>query len=57
VRYLIGLMSDGATAVELWDDETVLDEPVTYIGLERPERLPAGSRVVTLENLRDLIPG
>ncbi|MFE8992818.1 hypothetical protein ACFYMI_34315 [Streptomyces collinus] len=57
VRYLIGLMSDGATAVEPWDDETVLDEPVTYIGLERPERLPAGSRVVTLENLRDLIPG
>jgi hypothetical protein len=57
VRYLTGLMSDGATAVELWDDETVLDEPVTYIGLERPERLPAGSRVVTLENLRDLIPG
>ncbi|MCK8438482.1 TerD family protein [Streptomyces sp. D2-8] len=57
VRYLVGLMSDGATAVELWDDETVLDEPVTYIGLERPEGLPAGSQVVTLENLRDLIPG
>jgi hypothetical protein len=57
VRYLVDLMSDGATAVELWDEETVLDEPVTYIGLARPERLPAGSRVVTLENLRDLIPG
>ncbi|MFJ5999351.1 hypothetical protein [Streptomyces sp. NPDC092370] len=57
VRHLVGLMSDGATAVKLWDDETVLDEPVTYIGLERPEGLPAGSRVVTLENLRDLIPG
>jgi hypothetical protein len=50
-------MSGGATAVELWDSETVVDEPVTYIGLERPEGLPAGSQVVTLENLRDLIPG
>lgn len=57
VRYLVGLMSDGATTVEPWDGETVLDEPVTYIGLERPGGLPAGSRVVTLENLRDLIPG
>ncbi|MFJ4244716.1 hypothetical protein ACIP17_29410 [Streptomyces iakyrus] len=57
VRYLVGLLSDGATAVELWDSGTALDEPVTYIGLERPERLPAGSRVITLENLRDLIPG
>lgn len=56
VRYLVELMSGGATAVELWDSETVVDEPVTYIGLERPEGLPAGSQVVTLENLRDLIP-
>ncbi len=56
VRYLAGLMSDGGTAVELWDDGAVPGEPVTYIGLERPEGLPAGSRVVTLENLRDLIP-
>ncbi|MFE6410041.1 hypothetical protein ACFVOR_24270 [Streptomyces sp. NPDC057837] len=56
VRYLVGLMSDDATAVEPWDGEAVPDEPVTYIGLERPEGLPAGSRVVTLENLRDLIP-
>jgi stress response protein SCP2 len=57
VRYLVGLMSDAATAVELWDDKTTApSEPVTYIGLERPEGLAAGSRVVTLENLRDLIP-
>lgn len=57
VRYLIGLMSDGATAVDLWAGGPVPDEPVTYIGLERPECLHPGSRVVTLENLRDLIPG
>jgi hypothetical protein len=57
VRHLVELMSDGGTTVELWDSGTVVDEPVTYIGLERPEGLPEGSQVVTLENLRDLIPG
>ncbi|MFF9753125.1 hypothetical protein C1708_06685 [Streptomyces sp. DH-12] len=56
VRYLTGLMSDHATAVELWDGGPVPDEPVMYIGLERPEGLHPDSRVVTLENLRDLIP-
>lgn len=57
VRYLIGLMSDRTTAVELWDGERVPDEPVTYIGLERPEGLHPDSRVITLDNARDLIPG
>ncbi|WP_437100181.1 hypothetical protein [Streptomyces sp. enrichment culture] len=57
VRYLVGLMSDGVTAVDLWDGGPVPDEPVTYIGLERPEHLHPDSRVVTVENLRDLIPG
>lgn len=49
-------MTGEATTVTLWDGETVPDGPVTYIGLRRPEELPAGSRIVTLENLRDLIP-
>jgi hypothetical protein len=57
VRYLIDLMSGDTTAVELWDGGPVPDEPVTYIGLERPEGLHPESRVITLENLRDLIPG
>ncbi|MCQ9129746.1 hypothetical protein [Streptomyces hilarionis] len=59
VRYLVGLMTgDGdATTARLWDGTPVGDEPVTYIGLERPEGLHRDSRVVTLENLRDLIPG
>ncbi|MFD4553673.1 hypothetical protein ACFWP5_05015 [Streptomyces sp. NPDC058469] len=39
-----------------WDDETIPDDPVTYIGLRRPDELPAGSRIVTSEDLRDLIP-
>ncbi|GGZ05529.1 hypothetical protein CP967_00220 [Streptomyces nitrosporeus] len=57
VRYLAGLMSGEATAVEVWDGGPVPDEPVTYVGLERPEGLHPDSRVVTLGNLRDLIPG
>jgi hypothetical protein len=57
VRYLVGLMSDGVTAVDLWDGGPAPDEPVTYIGLERPEHLHPDSRVITVENLRDLIPG
>jgi hypothetical protein len=57
VGYLIGLMSRDATALDLWDGESVPDGPVTYIGLERPEGLHPDSRVITLENLRDLIPG
>jgi hypothetical protein len=56
VRYLIDLMSGDTTTVDLWDGEPVPDEPVTYIGLERPEGLHPDSRVITLENLRDLIP-
>ncbi|MFE7749325.1 TerD family protein [Streptomyces sp. NPDC057428] len=56
VGYLVSLMSDRATAVDLWDGAAVPDEPVTYIGLERPEGLHPHSRVLTLANLRDLIP-
>ncbi|QJT03038.1 TerD family protein [Streptomyces asoensis] len=57
VWYLIDLMCGDTTDVELWDGEPVPDEPVTYIGLERPEGLHPDSRIITLENLRDLIPG
>lgn len=32
------------------------DEPVTYIGFERPVELPEGSVVITPANLGDLIP-
>jgi hypothetical protein len=56
MRYLIDLMSRDTTTVDLWDGEPVPEEPVTYIGLERPEGLHPDSRIITLENLRDLIP-
>ncbi|MFE9674347.1 hypothetical protein ACFYO5_09520 [Streptomyces sp. NPDC006259] len=56
VRYLIGLMSADTTAVEVWDGGALPDEPVMYLGLERPEGLHPDSRIITLENLRDVIP-
>ncbi|MGX1541024.1 TerD family protein [Streptomyces adustus] len=57
VRYLTDLMSGDTTTVDLLDGGPVPDEPVMYIGLERPEGLHPDSQVITLENLRDLIPG
>ncbi|WP_067568576.1 TerD family protein [Nocardia acidivorans] len=54
VGYLVGLMSAG-TESALWDGGPIT-EPVTFIGLSRPEGLPAGSQVITPENLSDLIP-
>lgn len=57
VGYVTDLMSGGTTAVDLWDGGPVPDGPVMYIGLERPEGLHPDSQVITLENLRDLIPG
>lgn len=56
VRYLAELMADGGTAVTVWDGETVPEGPVTYVGLRRPDGLHPESRIVTPENLRDLIP-
>jgi len=56
VRYLTGLMAAGGTVVAPWDAGSVPEGPVTYIGLERPEGLHPDSRVITPENLRDLIP-
>ncbi|WP_173094691.1 TerD family protein [Actinomadura verrucosospora] len=56
VRYLTGLWaSEGATILP-WDGGRVPDGPVTFVGFERPEGLHEESRVVTPENLRDLIP-
>ncbi|MCX2184769.1 hypothetical protein KV205_30200 [Streptomyces sp. SKN60] len=57
VRHLTDLMTAAGARTELWDGRTPApEEPVTYIGLERPEGLAPGSRVITPENLRDLIP-
>ncbi|MFC9229643.1 hypothetical protein ACFTZI_11870 [Streptomyces decoyicus] len=56
VRYLVDLMAGGATTVTPWDGKSLPEGPVTYIGMERPEGLHPDSRILTPENLRDLIP-
>ncbi|HEY9368665.1 hypothetical protein [Streptomyces sp.] len=56
IRYLTDLMADSAESLTVWDGETIPDAPVTFIGLSRPDGLPEGSRVLTPENLRDVIP-
>ncbi|WP_441249514.1 hypothetical protein [Kitasatospora sp. McL0602] len=56
VRHLTDLMGGGATTTTLWDGGAAPDDPVTYIGLARPEGLHPDSVVITPENLRDLIP-
>lgn len=57
-RYLtIGHLAElfAADKSSLWDGRAP-GEPVTYIGLDRPEGLHEDSRVFTLQNLGDLIP-
>ena len=54
VRYLVELMA--ADSVTVWDGGEFPDRPVTWIGLQRPEGLHPQSRIVTVENLRDLVP-
>ncbi|GAA0222024.1 hypothetical protein [Cryptosporangium japonicum] len=43
------------TEVIAWDGR-LPDEPVTFLGIEAPEGLPAGSQVYTLDQLGELIP-
>lgn len=43
------------TEVTTWDGQTP-DEPVTFVGIEAPADLPAGSEVYTLDRLSELIP-
>ncbi|MFE9044747.1 hypothetical protein ACFYOG_28080 [Streptomyces sp. NPDC007818] len=56
VRHVMGLLRESGAEVTEWSGGAVPEEPVTYLGLARPEGLAPGSRVVTPENLRDLVP-
>jgi hypothetical protein len=59
MRYLIDLLRERAERFTEFRAGERLDEPVTFIGLERPEAeaLPEGSEVFTLDRLSALIPG
>jgi len=52
---LLGILMEGAEEVAEYDPERVYGGPVTYIGMERPEGLPDGSTVYTLNNLHELV--
>ncbi|MFF0484737.1 hypothetical protein [Streptomyces sp. NPDC004435] len=56
VRHIIELLRESGAEITEWSGGAVPEEPVTYLGLDRPVGLAPGSRVVTPENLRDLIP-
>ncbi|MBC9712982.1 hypothetical protein H9Y04_10425 [Streptomyces sp. TRM66268-LWL] len=53
VRWLLGLTG---AEVTVWDGGSVPEGPVTYVGMQRPEGLHPESRILTPENLRDVIP-
>ncbi|WP_093607595.1 hypothetical protein [Streptomyces indicus] len=54
VRWLLGLMR--GAEVTVWDGVSVPERPVTFIGMRRPEGLHPEARVLTPENLRDVVP-
>nr|WP_221380339.1 hypothetical protein [Actinoplanes polyasparticus] len=54
VAYLVDLWR-ADTEVTSWDGRPP-DGPVTFIGIDRPENLPEGSEIYTLERLHELIP-
>lgn len=55
LQYLVDLMRRKATSFS-WYDGREIPGSSTFIGIEAPERLPAGSKAVTLNNLQELIP-
>lgn len=56
VSYVVELLRRKAGAYELYTPGQELTEPVTYIGLEHPEGLPAGSESYPLARLIELVP-
>ncbi len=55
MNYLIGLLVRKAKSF-CWYEGQELTEPVTYLGLVAPDDLPSPSKIVTLSNLKTLIP-
>jgi hypothetical protein len=51
VRHLIDLLRAKASAFSEYREGMPLDGPVTFVGLDRPDGLPDGSTVVTLNSL------
>ncbi|MEV5703528.1 hypothetical protein [Actinoallomurus sp. NPDC052274] len=56
MSYLVDRLAAKAGATTPYEPGMELDGPVTFIGLDRPEGLPAGSEVYALDRLNELIP-
>ncbi|PPK71311.1 TerD family protein [Actinokineospora auranticolor] len=56
IGYLVTLLRAKAGKVTLWRDQDRFDAPVVFLGLHRPDGLPAGSTAITTENLNLLVP-
>jgi hypothetical protein len=56
VGHLVGLLRTKAGVFSEYRDGMVFDGPVTFVGLDRPEGLPSGSEVYTLDRLNALVP-
>lgn len=54
--YLVEAISARAERVSTWQEGAAYDEPVTFVGFERPENLPAGSEVYGLDRWNLLVP-
>jgi hypothetical protein len=55
MSYLEDLFRGRGVAVDEWPSRLDPDQPIMYLGLDRPEGLPAGSTVITLANLTELL--
>jgi len=55
LEYLTDLLRRKAD-ISSWYEGQELTEPITYVGVTIPEGIPAGSRLISLSNLQDIIP-
>jgi hypothetical protein len=56
MSYLVDLLSVNAGSVTMMKPGMKFDEPVVFVGLDRPDGLPEGSTVITRDKLNQLIP-
>ncbi|GAA3001359.1 hypothetical protein [Actinokineospora diospyrosa] len=56
VSHLVDLLAAEAGSVTAWEPGLRFTEPVAFVGLHRPEGLPEGSTVITLDRLTELVP-
>ncbi|GLY65067.1 hypothetical protein Atai01_16860 [Amycolatopsis taiwanensis] len=56
VRYLVELLRRKAGSYTAYQPGMSLDQPVTFVGVERPDGLPDGSEAITLDRLNELVP-